>query len=406
MIKSMSHGVYKPLGGKTRAACRRKPWQYNIPPLPPGVNITDFYRAYYSPHPPGYVREIRALPINPGKPRDGAPDKRLHTRLLNPTIIESHIRRLHYHWIRNQSYYASISLKERHGDHRFISRITFDFDETLPGPLKDLKARILEIHNDRNCRYGEEIQRLREEARDTVIDENIGATSYYEALSFSDHIGDTYNADVFLYFSGMKGVHATIDIDPAGTGEAVDRAIRTITNEYLDEYSTLDPAVAERQTRRVDRIPYTCHLNTGLYAVPILPGDSYEAVLTEALNPTRGGDEVGYRRMVSPEFMEMFRALLLFEEEATMRRSAVKSRRRLMMRSKPPAGGDVQAAFMDLKGEPERRGKDYLVYYCDIHDDQGTPNLYVYKDHWHCYACNSHGYTAEDYLKKANGGGD
>lgn len=386
-------------------ACHRPPLDYNIPPTPPGLNLTDFYEEYYSPHPPGYMRELRTLPLNPKKPKEpGIPDKTIHTVLLNPVNMESHIRRLHYHWVRNQSYYASTVIRHRRDGDAVLTRLSFDFDEEVPPEVKDLKRRIHSLHI--KCRHGRLIEMLRNELAGTITRDEVGAEAYDEAREFVESLRREWGAEAFMYYSGMKGVHVTVEVHPLPAGDSLDGAIKRLTMEYCDQYSTMDPAVGERQTRRVDKIPYTPHFHTGLYSVPVTNGMAWAEVLEEAQDPLHQPGPGLYSRRVSDELTYHIHELSWeIEEELATKRVKRKARQaRLTMyhdTGHPKGtGGDLREQFTTAYGEPERATDKYSVWYCRIHKDQGTPNLHVYKDHWHCYACRSHGYSIKDYAAK------
>jgi len=96
-----------------------------------------------------------------------------------------------------------------------------------------------------------------------------------------------------LYFSGYKGFHLYIDIPPVVLNKNLSRVLRewvsrNIASEYLDLSSVGDK-------RRIARVPYTMHMESGAYMVPVRAGDSLNDVLFRAIS---GGevDSVGVVR--------------------------------------------------------------------------------------------------------------
>lgn len=127
-----------------------------------------------------------------------------------------------------------------------------------------------------------------------------------------------YNYEPRIYFSGKKGFHLYIDFMPLVVKEP--REILRGFGEWLKErlkLETLDLQVFE--PRRMGRVPYTLHPDSGRYCIPVRPWQSVEEIIKESIKPRLKEIRIN---IINDRFREL---LLSFDKEQRKRSKTLKS---------------------------------------------------------------------------------
>jgi DNA primase large subunit len=87
-----------------------------------------------------------------------------------------------------------------------------------------------------------------------------------------------------LYFSGRKGFHLYLDLEPVYLGgiysSVLNEWVKQFKTKYLDLKSLKDK-------RRMARVVYTKHAKSGLYMIPIDTSDNVAGIISKAMDPSK-----------------------------------------------------------------------------------------------------------------------
>jgi len=136
------------------------------------------------------------------------------------------------------------------------------------------------------------------------IDSYDGLRSSYSVMRKVVSALENEGIEPRVYFSGRKGFHVWIDFPPAHVYNfklACRRLVRFLLGKEL--YGALDSVILGI-VRQVSRVPFTRHVESGLYCIPVDPEWVLKEILTFASKPNELPKEV-LRYKVSREVKKM-----------------------------------------------------------------------------------------------------
>lgn len=372
----------------------------SIHPLPSKHSDPDldrFYERFYRREENG-KRQVLALP---------------HTRIwdLDDPIFLTAIIRILDDQIKAQNYYIDQAQKLGNGK-RIMNMIALDFDQELPEPLKEKKKRLEALA--RRFVKGNPFFRLRRELREAVY-EGHGEDAVVEALTYRDKLMDDYE-NVTVFFSGMKGVHVYIPVQPVEMAKEIDKVIEEFFTREAKRYNLLDLASVRRISTRKDRIPFTRHQLTGLFMIPINGKESWGRLIRES-ERGEGLDKMKrWEHTPNPTIQDIMQTVEKKKQETLKgklppitariyQQDGFKPRPIKRGRRKKRKKGNLIEEFIEALGEPEEPSNydpnkhKYVKYLCKLHNDTQA-SLTVYRYNWYCFGCQEWGLTVEEYLTK------
>jgi len=264
-------------------------------------------------------------------------------------------------------------------------RIFFDFDvedTTFDRLKKELQRGILE---------GDEslIVDSQERLKDRVFSSKKIRKCFEKVMGIREHFIEHYNLDLLVFFSGAKGFHLYIPIEPRDR-PYFNETVTVLASKVKKVFEApVDLAVCKDALVRKSRLPYTPNMKTGLYCVPVDSEDLWE-VLEVSEKPVVVSEDFHLPKPSDrfEELLEKCEISVVYEKEIEKLKRK-KRRRKLYEQPHPPIPETgLRDAFKEFLGDPAYSGKDYDQYYCPFpgHDDS-TPSFTVYDRWWKCFGC-------------------
>jgi len=115
--------------------------------------------------------------------------------------------------------------------------------------------------------------------------------AYKEALDFYSYLKEVYEYEPRMYFSG-RGLHLYLDFKPVELKhfKQLTRRFYTAVRQIIGS-ETLDFSIVGDK-RRIMRIPYTMHVSTKRYCIPINPSWELDDIIKKAQHPDFSKDQV------------------------------------------------------------------------------------------------------------------
>ena len=284
---------------------------------------------------------------------------------------------------------------------KYIDRLFFDLDtdheeaKLIKSMQTEAKANLIGKE-----RY-KAIQELQKEFRELILEKHILYNTFTEAKKLMDYLVRS-GAKPYLTFSGSKGLHINTFIEPLQLNNS-NRVNEAYTRQLKRELklNTLDLNVKDISSR-IQRVPYSKHERTGLYAVPLAPSITYEELIetissnkldVKDFNIADYYSSRSFRNMLV--ILDNDLTLLDRRNQATKQAEAERNRRKIFNNSFTRSSIDYNEYFTDLRdlvelilGTPEKRNsdKEYNLYKCCFHSDN-TASAICGKYVFYCFSC-------------------
>lgn len=292
-----------------------------------------------------------------------------------------------------QGYYAMQHVTYEPLEYGIINGFGVDFDVELPPKVKEYKKTIDKFTNKKSTNKKLEI--ATEKYRKAIL-KGLYEEAVNEALDFSEKLRDEYGASPLVFFSGARGAHVHTPIHDIFATNGVNNHLREFILG-IGPYKTLDENTIVNISNRLDRIPFTRHQQTKLFAVPIT-GKEKENTL---INDFEYGDCIKkvekYEPVLSKKILQKLIEAPDHGTKQTTRKN--KTKETYNTTNTPKGTGGLIKEFMKTVGEPAyipKHGK-YAMYYCKLHNDT-NPSLRVTPTYWNCFACKARGKSVTDFL--------
>lgn len=370
-----------------------------------------YYSSFFHGH---LFRDYRFIPSNTGKVS-------VFTFPVEPIETQQMKRKalgfLNRHTSRNKSeegiLSSSLSFFKDIGDYRtnndadrYTDRLMFDFD-TENIKVKVLKKQLNEAYNIKNFKaQKKEIKRVQDDFQKLLYHTDLLAQPFNDAKKLREYL-QQLNAPVYTVFSGCKGLHLYVFLPKLHLGNIsqVTQKLATTFKEKLD-LKTLDVSVSKDSLKRVDRVPYSRHEKTRLYATPFNLDDSNIKEVVKASRRQRVA-EFNFKDYMLSEDHPLVKTLVNMNKNYNDI-SKAKENKATFRRSRGGVVADYNVCsddlFKDMRnlakvvlGTPVKEYKAYNTYLCPFHDDH-NPSGRVYKRNFRCEACNVH-YNYFDFIK-------
>ena len=282
---------------------------------------------------------------------------------------------------------------------KYMDRLFFDLDtdneeaKAIKNMQTEARANLLGKE-----RY-KAINELQKEFRELIVEKHILYNTFTEAKKLIDYLSKS-GAKPYLTFSGSKGLHINTFIEPLQLNNS-NRVNEAYTRQLKRELklNTLDLNVKDISSR-IQRVPYSKHERTGLYAVPLAPSITYEELI-EVISKNR--PEVKEFNIADYYSSRSFRNMLIvldndltlldLKNKATKEAEAQRNRRKIFNNSFTRPDVNYSEYFTDLRdlveliiGAPERRKTEYNLYKCCFHNDN-TASAICGKYVFYCFSC-------------------
>ncbi len=265
-------------------------------------------------------------------------------------------------------------------------RIFFDFDvedTTFDRLKKELQRGILE---------GDEslIVDSQERLKDRVFSSKKIRKCFEKVMGIREHFIEHYNLDLLVFFSGAKGFHLYIPIEPRDR-PYFNETVTVLASKVKKVFEApVDLAVCKDALVRKSRLPYTVNMKTGLYCVPVDSEDLGEVLeVSENLGATVESFHLPKPSDRFEELLEKCEMHAIYEKEIDELKKKIMMRNKVSRQYYDPIIEDgLREAFKEFLGDPAYSGKDYDQYHCPFpgHDDT-TPSFTVYDTCWICFGC-------------------
>lgn len=293
---------------------------------------------------------------------------------------------------------------------KYIDRLFFDLDtdneeaKAIKNMQTEAKANLMGKERYRT------IRELQKEFKELIVEKHILYNTFTEAKKLLDYLVKS-GAKPYLSFSGSKGLHINIFIEPLQLNNS-NRVNEAYTRQLKRELKlkTLDLNVKDISSR-IQRVPYSKHERTGLFTVPIAPSISYEELIETI---SRNRPEVldfnisnyyssrNIRNMLI--ILDNDLAILDSKNKATKEAEAERNRRKIFNNSFTKADVNYNEYFKDLRdlaelilGTPVKRNKEYNLYKCCFHNDN-TASAICGKYVFYCFSCGAN-YNWYNFIK-------
>lgn len=293
---------------------------------------------------------------------------------------------------------------------KYIDRLFFDLDtdnkeaKAIKNMQTEAKANLMGKERART------IKELQKEFRELIVEKHILYNTFTEAKKLLDYLVKS-GAKPYLTFSGSKGLHINTFIEPLQLNNS-NKVNEAYTRQLKRELKlkTLDLNVKDISSR-LQRVPYSKHERTGLYAVPLAPSITYEELIeTISSNKLDVTDFNINDYYSSRSFRNMLivldndLALLDSKNKATKEAEAERNRRKIFNNSFTRSDVNYNEYFTDLRdlvelilGTPVKRNKDYNMYKCCFHNDN-TASAICGKFVFYCFSCGAN-YNWYNFIK-------
>ena len=293
---------------------------------------------------------------------------------------------------------------------KYIDRLFFDLDtdneeaKAIKTMQTEAKANLMGKE-----RYNT-IKELQKEFRELILDKHILYNTFTEAKKLIDYLVKS-GAKPHITFSGSKGLHINTFIEPLQLNNS-NRVNEAYTRQLKRELklNTLDLNVKDISSR-LQRVPYSKHERTGLYAVPLAPSITYEELI-EVISSNK--PEVREFNIADYYSSRSFRNMLIIldndltlldlKNKATKEKEAERNRRKIFNNNFTRSDVNYNEYFTDLRdlvelvlGAPVKRNKEYNLYKCCFHKDN-TASAICGKYVFYCFSCGAN-YNWYNFIK-------
>ena len=293
---------------------------------------------------------------------------------------------------------------------KYIDRLFFDLDtdneeaKAIKTMQTEAKANLMGKE-----RYNT-IKELQKEFRELILDKHVLYNTFTEAKKLIDYLVKS-GAKPYITFSGSKGLHINTFIEPLQLNNS-NRVNEAYTRQLKRELklNTLDLNVKDISSR-LQRVPYSKHERTGLYAVPLAPSITYEELI-EVISSNK--PEVREFNIADYYSSRSFRNMLIIldndltlldlKNKATKEKEAERNRRKIFNNNFTRSDVNYNEYFTDLRdlvelvlGAPVKRNKEYNLYKCCFHKDN-TASAICGKYVFYCFSCGAN-YNWYNFIK-------
>ena len=288
---------------------------------------------------------------------------------------------------------------------RLIDMLMFDFD-TEHSQVEALKKRLKDAYNIKNMKAQKrEVARVQDDFQKLLFSSDLLKQPFMDAMRLAEYF-KRLGIRTYTVFSGSKGLHLYVFL-PKLYLSNISQVTLKLATKFKDKLDlrSLDVSVSKDSLKRMDRVPYSRHEKTRLFATPCCFDDDIIDVLKDSRK--QKVREFNFTDYMLSKDNTLVKTLVKMDNNYHKISNAKVNQSNFYKLRRTVAGGYTGSAddlFKDMRnlarlvlGEPVKEYNAYNVYLCPFHDDH-HPSARVYRENFHCEACGVH-YRYFDFIK-------